>query len=62
MKRMAGFLIFLLAVFPVLISPLYADNLTQGDLLFSLDSVYTGSATPAGTPPWPRMWAAATQF
>lgn len=52
MKRMAGFLIFLLAVFPVLISPLYADNLTQGDLLFSLDSVYTGSATPAGTPPW----------
>jgi hypothetical protein len=52
MKRTVGFSIFLLAVLSVLISPLYADKLTPEDLLFSLDSVYTGSATPQGTPPW----------
>ena len=52
MKRTAGFSILLLAVLSVLISPLYADNLTQGDLLFSLDLAYAGSATPQGTPPW----------
>jgi hypothetical protein len=52
MKKTAVSLIFLLALFSVLTSPLYADNLTQGDLLFSLDSVYADSAPPAGTPPW----------
>jgi hypothetical protein len=52
MKRIATSFAFLLAVFSVSISPLHADSLTSGDLLFSLDLVYTGSATPEGTPPW----------
>lgn len=52
MKRTVISFAFLLAVFSVSISPLHADSLTQGDLLFSLDLVYTGTATPPGTPPW----------
>jgi hypothetical protein len=52
MNKSAKFFVILLTVFAVSTSPLYADNLTQGDLLFNLDSVYTGSTTPQGTPPW----------
>lgn len=52
MKKTTWFVVLLLAVFPFSISPLHADNLTQGGLLFSLDLVYAGSATPQGAPPW----------
>ncbi len=52
MKRTIRFFAFLLAVFSASISPLHAVSLTQSDLLFNLDLVYTGSATPQGTAPW----------
>jgi len=52
MKRTVKFWTFLLAVVAVAAAPVCADNLTQGDLLFELDLVYTGIATPQGTPPW----------
>lgn len=52
MKKTAWFVVLLLAVFPLSISPLHAVSLTQSDLLFNLDQVYTGSAAPQGTPPW----------
>jgi len=52
MNKSPKLFVILLAVFTVSISPLYADSLTSGDLLFNLDSVYTGSITPQGTPPW----------
>jgi hypothetical protein len=42
----------MLAVIVIANSPVCADSLTQGDLLFGLDLVYTGIGTPQGTPPW----------
>jgi hypothetical protein len=52
MKRTARIFAYLLVALSASISPVYADNLTPGDLLFNLDFVYAGSATPPGTPPW----------
>jgi hypothetical protein len=52
MKRTAKFFVLLLAVFAVSTSPLLADNLAEGDLLLSLDTVYAGVGTPQGTSPW----------
>jgi hypothetical protein len=52
MRRTIKLVSYLLAMFAVAAVPVYADSLTQGDLLFGLDKVYTGSATPQGTPPW----------
>jgi hypothetical protein len=52
MKRTVHFWTFLLAMFAVAASPVCSANLTQGDLLFELDQVYTGIGTPQGTPPW----------
>jgi len=52
MKRTVKFWTFLLAVLAVAASPVCADSLAQGDLLFELNQVYADSATPQGTPPW----------
>ena len=54
MKRTVKFWAFLLAVFAAATSPVCADSLSQGDLLFGLDVAYSGSGTPQGTPPWLR--------
>jgi len=53
MKRTVKFWTFLSAVLAVAASPMCADSLAQGDLLFELNQVYAGSASPPGTPPWP---------
>jgi hypothetical protein len=52
MKSTVKFWTFLLTALAVAASPVCADSLAQGDLLFELNLVYVGSATPQGTPPW----------
>ena len=53
MRGTVRFWAFLLALFAAAAtSPVCADSLAEGDLLFELDLVYTGTGTPQGTPPW----------